>query len=183
MKIWLISDTHWGQHNIYKFLAEDGKTRIRERFRDAYEGDAYMCQKWCELVAPEDHIWHLGDVTMERSSNAKTWFVNKIRSLPGHKRLILGNHDHLTMNVYKDAGFQKIKGSHKLDRLLLTHYPVHPDSIPSWCLANVHGHIHQRPSPAGRYVNVSVERIGYQPILLEEVIRMAEKKVCDAKEG
>ena len=169
MQIWLISDTHFGHQNIYKFVGLDGVTRIRARFRDAHEGDAYMIQRWCELVKPQDHIWHLGDVTMERSSAYKAQFVNMIRGLPGHKRLILGNHDHLTLDVYRDAGFQKIKGSHKLNRLLLTHYPVHPDSVPMWCAANIHGHIHERSSPVGRYINVSVERTNYEPIPLEEV--------------
>ena len=175
MQIWIISDTHFGHENIYKFLCADKVTRIRHRFRDVTEGDAFMCQRWCELVKPEDHVWHLGDVTMERSSNAKQWFVNKIRSLPGHKRLVLGNHDHLGMDVYRDAGFQKIKGSHRFERLLMTHFPIHPSSIGPNVLANVHGHIHQNPSPPGKYINVSVEVTNYEPVPLEELIKRAKK--------
>jgi calcineurin-like phosphoesterase family protein len=178
MTIWLTSDSHFGHHNIYRFTYIDKfgvERRVRERFNDAFEGDAYMVQRWCELIKPEDHIYHLGDVTMERSSNAKEWFVNKIRSLPGHKRLILGNHDHLTMDVYRDAGFQKIKGSHKMDALLLSHYPLHPSTVPKWALANVHGHIHQNPSPEGPYINMSVEVTDYEPVPLEVVLDRAKK--------
>ena len=174
MQLWLISDTHFGHHNMYTFEMEDG-TRVRDKFRDAHEGDAYMCEKWCDLVKPSDHIYHLGDVTMERSSNAKTWFVNKIRSLPGHKRLILGNHDHLTMDVYRDAGFEKIKGSHKINGLLLSHYPLHPSTLPVWCHSNAHGHIHRNRTPEGRYVNMCVEVRGYMPTPIEEVEAEAKK--------
>lgn len=163
---------------MYEFTYTDQygvERRVRERFKDAHEGDAYMCQRWCELIRPEDHCWHLGDVTMERSANAKQWFVNKIRSLPGHKRLVLGNHDHLDMSVYRDAGFQKIKGSHKIDSLLLSHYPLHPSTVPRWCTSNVHGHTHQSPAPPGRYINVCVEHTDYAPVPLEVVMDQAKK--------
>ena len=177
-RIWLISDTHFAHENIYKFTWMDPhgvERRIRERFRDALEGDTYMYQRWTELVRPEDHVWHLGDVTMERSSNAKAWFVNRMRSLPGHKRLILGNHDHFTTDVYRDAGFEKIRGSHRIDGLVLSHWPLHPGSISNdRVLANVHGHIHQNPAPPGKYINVSVEQTNYEPILLDEVVAVAE---------
>lgn len=35
---------------------------------------------------------------------------------------------------------------------------------------NVHGHIHQNPSPTSRHFNASVERIDYRPVLLKQVI-------------
>ena len=178
MTIWLISDTHFGHTNMYTFTYKDRcgvERRVRERFRDVHEGDAYMRQRWCELVQPSDHVYHLGDVTMERSSNAKEWFVNMMRGLPGHKRLILGNHDHLSMDVYRDAGFQKIKGSHYMSQLLFTHYPVHVAHMPRNCLANVHGHIHQNATPAGPYINMSVEVNAYEPVPLEVVVDRAKK--------
>lgn len=184
MQLWLISDMHLKHSNMYKFLMPDG-TRVRYEFRDEYEGDAYMCQKWCELVKPSDHIYNLGDVSMERSSASKEWFVNTIRSLPGHKRLILGNHDHLALDVYRDAGFEKIKGSHKLDRLLLSHFPIHESSIPKWSLGNVHGHTHRNPNitpivdktteSVKVWLNVCVEHTNYEPVPIEEVVAKLEK--------
>lgn len=166
--IWLISDTHFGHENIYRFTGLDGK-RIRERFKDAAEGDAYMLKRWAELVKAEDHIYHLGDVTMNRTNNQKPNFIQLMRGLPGHKRLIRGNHDHFPTKVYMDAGFEEVYGTRKLGHLILSHYPLHPESIPHWCRANVHGHIHERDSPIGKYVNVSVERTGYEPIPLDSI--------------
>lgn len=186
MQIWFISDTHFGHENLYRFVYTDQygvEKRVRERFRDAVEGDAYMVQRWCEIVRPQDHIYHLGDVTMERSSNAKTWFVNKIRSLPGHKRLILGNHDHLTVDVYRDAGFEKIKGSNVIDGMLFTHYPVHLSSVPKRALGNVHGHTHQNPDISPQHLNVSVERTNYEPVPIEECRKQLELKIAAAAQA
>ena len=73
-----------------------------------------------------------------------TEFIQLTRSLPGHKRLILGNHDHYDISVYVEAGFEKIRASNVIDGLLLTHYPVHPGSI-GRAIGNCHGQTHQHP--------------------------------------
>lgn len=178
--IFLISDTHFFHENMYRFVAADGVTRVRARFASAAEGDAYMVEAWNAVVKPEDHIWHLGDVTLDRSS-ADIWKLKRIMSqLNGHKRLVLGNHDHYDVRVYRDCGFEKVKGSHRHADLVYSHIPLHPMSLSSTrILANVHGHIHNQPSPPGKYINVSVERINYQPIALEEVLNMARKLAAD----
>ena len=169
MNMWLISDTHWWHENIYRFESFPGGPRVRERFANAAEGDEYMIMRWNELVKPEDHIYHLGDVVMEQGNNQRERFIRLIQSLSGHKRLILGNHDHYDVKLYREAGFQKVRGSNLLDGVLMTHYPVHPSSIGFKVLANAHGHIHEKKSPPGPYVNVSVEAIGYEPIPIEVV--------------
>ena len=59
--------------------------------------------------------------------------------------------------------------------MILTHIPVHPESLARWGL-NVHGHLHANrvnlplaQIPDRRYFNVSMEQINYTPISLEEV--------------
>ena len=175
---WLISDMHFWHENMYKFTYTDAtgvERRVREKFATCKEGDEYMIQRWNEIVRPSDHIWCLGDVCMERGNNRVDAFVQLIRGLNGHKRLVLGNHDHYAVGVYVDAGFQKVRASNMIDGLLMTHYPVHPSSIGFRVTANVHGHIHQQNSPPGKYINVSVEKTDYAPIALEEVKAMAER--------
>lgn len=161
--MWLVSDTHFGHHNIYMFMDATKTHRIRSEFKDAKEGDAAMIDRWNAVVRPQDHVYHLGDVAMSKP------YYQMVRGLNGHKRLILGNHDTNDMGLLKDVGFQKIMASRKYGKMIFSHYPLHPDSLPKWCLGNVHGHIHEKPSPPGRYFNVSVERIGYTPIPVEEV--------------
>lgn len=185
MQHWLISDLHLGHQNIYKFVYTDKygvERRVRERFKDAAEGDAYMIQRWNEIVKPEDHVWDLGDVTMERAASAKHRFCGLIRSLNGHKRLVLGNHDHLPMAVYSEAGYEKIRGSHRIDNLILTHYPIHQSGI-KLGLVNCHGHIHQNPSPPGPYINMSVEVNRYEVVALEDVKVKARKIVEKLREA
>jgi calcineurin-like phosphoesterase family protein len=157
-RIFVISDTHFGHENMYKFVTFDGTQRIRPEFTSAAEADRFMVERWNATVLPEDHVWHLGDVTMGRD-------LSIIKELSGQKRLILGNHDKCDVRKYRDAGFQKVQGYSWRDRwAILSHVPIHPESLGN--KINIHGHIHERPSFGMQYKNVSVERINYTPVLL-----------------
>ena len=61
---WICSDQHYRHARIYGFTGLDGVTRIRERFKDVFEGDAFMIQAHNDIVKPEDHCWFLGDFCM-----------------------------------------------------------------------------------------------------------------------
>ena len=176
-QIWLHSDWHWRHENIYKFV-DAGGVRIRNRFADMAEGDAFIEQRLRDLVKPEDHIYFLGDLTMARENHMADDFIRLFRSLPGHKRLIQGNHDGLKIHHYIAAGFQKIKASNMIGGILLTHYPVHQSSIGYKTLGNAHGHTHGQPDIGPRYLNVSVERTNYEPIPLEEARARLTAKIA-----
>ena len=183
-QIWLISDMHLWHENLYRFTytdAQGNERRVRERFTHAAESDAYMLQRWRDLIRPQDHVYNLGDLCMNRENHMAHAFVELFRSLPGHKRLILGNHDHLKPKWYVEAGFEKLRGGHVIDRLLLTHYPVHPSSINFRALGNVHGHTHQQPDLGPRYLNVCVERTDYAPIPIEEAKSRLQRKISLAE--
>lgn len=163
--IWYISDTHFGHANMLTFKREDG-TPLRD-FASVEEMDELMIQRWNEVVRPQDHIWHLGDLTMLREKQIRRISRSIMARLNGHKRLILGNHDHGDPAWYAEW-FEKVRGSNRVDRtLLFSHYPVHPDSLPTGVF-NIHGHMHDKPSTLP-YLNISVERTGYRPISLEEI--------------
>lgn len=152
-----------------------GKGEVPARpFSSVEEMHKVMISAHNARVSTQDHWYCLGDVTLLRSSSDKGMVVQEVKKFNGHKRLILGNHDHFGMDVYRDCGFQKIRGSHRIGNLLFSHFPVHAESIPHGCV-NVHGHIHTNPSPSGPYINVSVEALNYSPISLEELqVRAAE---------
>lgn len=154
MTIWLISDTHFGHENIIGYCGRP--------FVNAAEMDEAMVERWNALVKPSDKVYHLGDVAMKKAHLAI------VSRLHGKKRLIRGNHDIFDTKDYLAVGFQEILGVRVLNNLLLSHFPVHPDSLGRFA-GNVHGHIHEKPSPEGLYLNVSVERIWYQPVTLEDV--------------
>lgn len=170
MQMWLISDTHFGHENLYGFTYQfEGKEyRVRQEFSNAAEGDAAMIERWNEKVKPQDHIYHLGDLTMRRGGDwaTKLAFVKKLN---GHKRLILGNHDHFDVKAYREAGFEKVLGYQVLSGAFLSHIPIHESSKGRFKL-NIHGHTHRQPDIGPFYRNICVERTGYAPIALEEVL-------------
>jgi calcineurin-like phosphoesterase family protein len=176
MTIWVISDTHFGQESLARvFESPEGHParvdpRTGQRFPSAQAMNELMIERWCDTVKPGDHIYHLGDVCMNKA------FLSIIKALPGAKRLILGNHDTHGTNAYREAGFQKVLGSRRIDGLLLTHFPVHERSLPSTLHGNVHGHTHQW-NYGRRYLNVCVEQTDYRPISLEECQTRLAKQI------
>lgn len=203
MEQWYISDTHFHHENIIRFSGRP--------FSNAKEMDDYMITQWNERVKETDHITHLGDVTMERGSRGSPQAMSLkrlIKSLNGHKRLLLGNHDHFPIEVYLGCGFEKIYATHKNEHnWLLSHFPIHPSNLGP-VEANIHGHIHDHESPApaifggyktvwntdssgfkGRvipYINISVEKTAYGPINVDEVkamIRLAIEKHKESEDG
>lgn len=166
--IWFISDTHFGHANTFlKFKGPDGKPM--RPFSSVEEMDEIMVQRWNEVVRPQDKVYHLGDVIV-RNSNQQI-----LGRLMGHKRLILGNHDNLDIEVYAKY-FEKIFSSRRMDSIMFTHIPIHPQGIiPPKLIANVHGHLHNNQHrtlhelPCPPYLNISVELTDYRPIDLCEV--------------
>lgn len=163
-RIFLISDTHFGHDRIYTFTTQTG-SRVRPMWDKAELADQEMILRWNSVVTVQDHVYHLGDVG---------WGANLagiVASLNGHKRLVLGNHDRDDVRAYREMGFQKVMGCHQFQRgIWFTHIPMHPDSMFSEKAVNIHGHIHEKPPYSTKYRNVSVERINYTPMLLDEVL-------------
>lgn len=166
MTIWLISDTHFGHENIIGYCGRP--------FACAAEMDEAIVKRWNEVVKPSDHVYHLGDVAMRKPDLAT------VKRLNGKKRLVMGNHDIFEVKDYLAAGFQKVMAVRVLDNVLLSHFPVHPGSLGRF-RGNAHGHIHEKPSPAGPYLNLCVERTNYTPVTLEDVVKQFRDR--DPQEG
>jgi calcineurin-like phosphoesterase family protein len=170
----LVSDTHFGHAGVCKFLCEDGIHKIRP-WTDPDEMNEDMIRMWNETVRPNDKVYHLGDVVINRR------YLPILDRLNGDKVLIKGNHDIFKLEDYAKY-FRDIRSCHKMGEYILTHIPLHPDSLARWCGGNFHGHLHTnrvmeyRKSIKmtvidPRYFNVSVEQIGFKPILFEEAVK------------
>jgi calcineurin-like phosphoesterase family protein len=136
--------------------------------------DEEMVRRWNERVRPTDKVYHLGDVVMKRKS------LPIMERLNGDKVLIRGNHD-----IFPDADYSKyfrsLRGYHVMNGMILSHIPVHPDSLGRFGV-NIHGHLHatrvMRPVATSgftdaidpRYHCVCVEQTDFAPILLEDVL-------------
>lgn len=170
--IFFASDHHIDHQNILNFKRDDG-TPLRD-FVDVDHMRETIIQRHNEVVRPNDKVYFLGDVVMNRKSSA----LEVLNRLNGEKILIKGNHDQCKPEAYLKY-FKDIRGSHQFEGLIMTHIPIHSESLARWGL-NVHGHLHHNvvrmplsQIPDKRYFNVSMERINYTPISLEEI-----KKQC-----
>jgi calcineurin-like phosphoesterase family protein len=95
--------------------------------------------------------------------------------------LIVGNHDDIKW-IAQNELFTKISMWRQFTEfgLLLSHVPLDPSGLINYrykaedptdnpMLLNVHGHIHQNPSPTTDHRCVCVEHINYTPIHIEEL--------------
>ena len=176
----LVSDTHFGHAGVCKFLCEDGIHKIRP-WTDPEEMNEDMVRMWNETVRPNDKVYHLGDVVINRK------YLPILDRLNGDKVLIKGNHDIFKLEDYTKY-FRDIRSCHKMSEYILTHIPLHPESLARWCGGNFHGHLHtNRVMMTGfngkvtdiidpRYFNVSVEQIGFKPILFEDAVKKMKEQ-------
>jgi len=172
--IWLISDTHFFHANILKFTDDEGNLIRGALFSSVEEMNQSMLDNWNSVVKPGDKVYHLGDVMM----GDKTEFKKYWSKLNGSKRLIVGNHDDIKWMAQNEL-FAKIHMWRMFTEfgLLLTHVPIHesglrrgaPTDETAPMLLNIHGHIHQNPSPTEHHRCVCVEHINYTPINIEEL--------------
>jgi calcineurin-like phosphoesterase family protein len=165
--IWFVSDTHFFHANAYKFLRDDGVTRMRHEFHSAEKADSFMLDTWNKYVKPGDKVYHLGDVTF-RYDGLWAAFASRLH---GHKRLIVGNHDNL-MSHQLLRYFEKVDlwtgGKFKHKGFVATHIPLRDDQMRG-SEFNVHGHIHHHNLRSPRHVCVCVEQTGYRPVNIDEL--------------
>jgi len=184
LNTWIISDTHFYHKNIVKYCGRPENH------------DTLMEYNWHHFVKADDTILHLGDIAMGNSTDAQAL----LKSLPGNKLFIRGNHDHKAPHWYRDAGFTFAgdgtgSNGHPLGsilwtapdgrRILFTHYP-HNKWFHDWDI-NIHGHIHNNghspQTPDRDYRNVSVEVVGYRPIRLSDILEVTHDAMPPYYEG
>lgn len=153
-EIYIVSDTHFGHSNFLTFKNADGS--LVRKFSCVEEMDECMVNNWNRVISPEDIVYHLGDVYFGDGHK-------HLSRLKGRKRLILGNHDNGKAS-YIQCNFQKVVMWRMFPEFncLLTHVPVHESTLFK-VKYNLHGHIHQQPSPSPLHINCSVEVQDYTP--------------------
>ena len=167
--VFLVSDTHFGHAGVCRFLREDG-TKLRP-WDSPEEMDEYMVEAWNKKVRPNDKVYHLGDVVINRRA------LKILALLNGDKVLIRGNHDIFRDTEYREY-FREIRAYHVMNGMILSHIPIHSDSLGRFG-TNIHGHLHSnRVMKDGvvdtRYHCVCVEQTDFAPILFEDVIKRIE---------
>jgi calcineurin-like phosphoesterase family protein len=143
--------------------------------------DEEMIRRWNETVRPNDKVYHLGDVVINRKA------LKTLARLNGDKVLIKGNHDIFRLDEYTEY-FRDVRGYHVMNVMILSHIPVSESSLGRFG-TNIHGHLHYnrvkkmrgydvKTNTAlysdeidPRYHCVCVEHTDYRPVLFEDVIK------------
>jgi calcineurin-like phosphoesterase family protein len=167
MNKWIISDLHLGHKKILEF---EGDRLGVPGVSTAEEHDEQLEMRWNSIVNPKDIVYVLGDVafTAEALKGFKKW--------KGRKILVRGNHDDKAEELYRDI-FYKIYGVIKINKVWLTHAPIHPAELRG--CPNVHGHVHSQiirnhyHEPDKRYRAVCVEQNEGYPEDFDKVLEEA----------
>jgi len=101
----------------------------------------------------------------------KTKLTTLIRSLPGYKILLLGNHDKPNVQHWRDIGFDEVYPYPIIYNkfFIMSHDTTYINIAMPY--ANIHGHLHEKTMTGGRYINVCVEHTNYKPIDLDELMK------------
>ena len=180
----LVSDTHFGHAGVCKFTHPDDPSVKLRPWDTPEEMDEEMIRRWNDRVRPNDKVYHLGDVVINRKA------LPTLARLNGDKVLIRGNHDIFRDTEYREY-FRELRAYHVLNGMILSHIPVHEASLGRFG-TNIHGHLHAtRVKKAWgvaartgevlygsqldvRYHCVCVEQTDFAPILLEDVYKRIE---------
>jgi calcineurin-like phosphoesterase family protein len=157
---------------VCNFLRADG-TKLRP-WDHPDEMDEEMFRRWNETVRPNDKVYHLGDVVINRKA------LKTLGRLNGDKVLIKGNHDIFRLDEYTQY-FRDIRAYHVMNGLILSHIPIHEESIARFG-CNIHGHLHDRrvmmtkhkgakPTIDPRYFSACVEQHDFRPVLFEDAMK------------
>ncbi len=177
--VFLVSDTHFGHLGVCRFMRNDGVTKLRP-WDTPEEMDEEMIRRWNERVRPNDKVYHLGDVVINRRA------LPTLARLNGDKVLIRGNHDIFRDDEYRQY-FRELRAYHVMNGMILSHIPIHTESLGRFG-TNIHGHTHANrvmwEDPMDgfaskidvRYHCVCVEQTDFAPILFEDVIKRIQEE-------
>lgn len=165
--LYFFADLH-GNHLKMTLPDEFGKTY--RPFKSVEEMNEAIINNINRVVGPKDILYLMGDVLFQKSISE-----HLLASINGKKRLIVGNHDEITPNSYYSKYCSKILLWTIFEEFdfVATHIPIHPLCFRGMAL-NLHGHMHKDTIPDIRYMNVSAERINYEPVHIEVVAKFAK---------
>jgi len=162
MKIWIISDSHFGHKNIIKYCNRP------ENFAEI------ILINLLKYVREDDVLLHLGDVCFKDFDGFHNQYIKPLQC---KKWLVKGNHDNASNSFYLkywDFVGDSISLAHHKKNILFTHIPreKHEYDI------NIHGHLHNS-GHRGNIIDgcflIAMEYINYRPITLERCVYLINK--------
>lgn len=156
-QVYFNSDLHLGHRRVLEFHDE-----FRAKCMDVEtieQHDEKIFDLWNDKVTKRDIMYILGDVGYD---------LDRMKALPGRKRLLLGNHDHSHVLDYLEV-FDDIIGPVRYKKHWLSHFPVHESEL--YGKKVIHGHTHSTGVEDPRYINLSVEMTRGYPINYQDILK------------
>lgn len=169
-----ISDLHFGHANVIHF--------DHRPFSDVDEMDRCMIKLWNSRVSNEDDVFIVGDFC-HRAGKTPDWYL---RQLKGHKHLIIGNHDKVTLDCENAAKY--IESADKMlyvpdgdKHICVCHFPIADWNKARHGAWHIYGHIHgdvgdvyQFMHQRERALNAAACINHYTPASFQELVRNNE---------
>ncbi len=184
MTVFFISDTHFGHQNIIR--------HANRPFKNVGEMDDVLIHNWNKTVGESDTVYHLGDVTLGNRDS----FEHYASQLNGDIR-ILTNPSHHDKNWLRNnkpgdiimAGDKEIMllpaiymVRYNETRIVICHFPLYEWEGMYRGYYHLFGHLHGSDQDAERKyksMEVSVERIDYMPIRIDNAISRIQEPMDD----
>ncbi|GJD30531.1 hypothetical protein PMNALOAF_1778 [Methylobacterium adhaesivum] len=161
MTVWFTSDTHFSDPRVLRI--------DRRPYPDLPAHDAALIANWNAVVAPDDTVWHLGDVAL-RPTPAR--IADLLGSLNGTKHLIVGNND--GPETLRAAGWASVGHYAEIvvdERpLVLCHYAFRTWNGMGRGTLDLHGHSHAKLTPIPKQYDVGVDAQGFRPVDLPAIL-------------
>ena len=165
---WVWSDLHLRHANIIRYCSRP--------FGDVEEMNRALIDAWRRDVGDRDTILNGGDIALGGSLKGK--WRTQVTESPGHKVLVVGNHDFDRRRRRLDAAnHAATAGLCVIDTdppMVLTHLPMDELPGPEW--VNLYGHVHNNEQLRDTaHINVCVEHTGYRPVLLNDLVILGKR--------
>jgi len=142
---------------------------------------------WCRQNIKEDDVFmYLGDISYRYASDEDSEEAHKIMaSIPGHKIIVLGNHDIDKGDYNEKCKFEFVfNGELIWNNIVFTHRPINMEHYNNEWL-NIHGHMHNmreyNTTDGKRNINVYPMFFDNKPVTLEYILNHVEELTKDNK--
>ena len=169
--IYYTADLHLGHLGIISMC--------QRPFRNLEEMHRTIIQNWNTRITSEDEVYIVGDVAYRcQIPDLETY----LKQLPGHKHLIIGNHDrHNIKSEQFRAYFESITNYAEIrdqkNKVILCHYPILEWNGFFRGTYHIYGHIHNSQNMANQIMeqlphafNAGMDCNGFMPRTLAELI-------------
>jgi len=190
-KLWFTSDTHYDHKNICAATTNwVGAENLTRKFSSLDQMNDELVNSINAKVGQDDILFHLGDWSFNGFENIRKF---RERIVCKNVHLILGNHDHhierdkdniqsifSSVNEYLSLDVKwEGKGKFEHARFVLMHYPIASWNGMNDGVIHLHGHVHLPNNlrvADGKAMDVGVDGNNYEPIELNEIIKIMSKQ-------